>query len=325
VRGARTYANSRDSREITPGGLAFSGFDLVGMPGFEDRISLPPAAARCHTRRAEGRREELSKGSGALLGRSGWRRAAAAAQTVAQTVRSLAAQVAPGSIIEAGRPQSTPSLAAGGRLLGLVAFDLYGTVLDISGLAAEMQPVVGDGAAALLSRWRKAQLERSWQANRDDSYMPWDHITLSALQDVAPELPVDDRERLARLWLTVPAFGDAGETLIGLRSVGVRRAILSNGTREMIRLAIEAAGLDVDRILSADDVRAYKTDPRVYALLEKEAGRSRTLFVSSNGWDADGAARAGWNVAWIDRGGDPPVTAPKYRISSLSDVIGLVK
>jgi 2-haloacid dehalogenase len=206
----------------------------------------------------------------------------------------------------------------------LVAFDLYGTLLDISGLAAQMRPVAGDGAAALLGRWRKAQLERTWRLNREGRYEPWDRVTVAALGEVAPELSAEVRDQLSELWLTVPAFPDAAATLATLGSAGVRRAVLSNGTRAMIARALEAGGLEVDRILSADDVRAYKTDPRVYALLDAEADRDRTLFVSSNGWDADGARRGGRTVAWIDRGGDPPATPPNHRIVSLSEVVRLL-
>ena len=207
----------------------------------------------------------------------------------------------------------------------LVAFDLYGTLLDISGLAAEMRPLIGERAVNLLVRWRKAQLERSWRLNRDGLYEPWDLVTLRALEEVAPDLPMEARESLARLWLTVPAFADAAGTLAALKALGVRRAVLSNGTRSMITRALRAARIDVDRILSADDVHAYKTDPRVYALLDAEAGPPRTLFVSSNGWDADGAQRTGRTVAWIDRGGDPPALTPRYRVASLTEVVGLLQ
>ena len=207
----------------------------------------------------------------------------------------------------------------------LVAFDLYGTLLDISGLVEEMRPLIGERAVNLLARWRKAQLERSWQLNHDGLYEPWDLVTLRALRGVAPDLPAEALESLARLWLTVPAFADAAGTLAALKALGVRRAVLSNGTRTMITRALEAARIDVDRILSADDVRAYKTDPKVYALLDAEADRSRTLFMSSNGWDVDGAQRTGRTVAWIDRGGDPPALTPKYRVASLTGVVELLE
>jgi len=38
--------------------------------------------------------------------------------------------------------------------------------------------------------------------------------------------------------------------------------------------------------------------------------REHTLFVSANGWDAEGAKRNGLTVAWIDRGTPPPGIAP---------------
>jgi HAD superfamily hydrolase (TIGR01493 family) len=95
----------------------------------------------------------------------------------------------------------------------LVAFDLYGTLLDVSGLAAGMEPIAGKSAATLLGRWRKAQLERSWQLNKDGRYESWDRVTLGALGEAAPELSMEAREGLAQLWLTVPAFEDAEEML----------------------------------------------------------------------------------------------------------------
>ena len=206
----------------------------------------------------------------------------------------------------------------------LVAFDLYGTLLDVSGLIRLMRPVAGEGAAELLGRWRKAQLERTWKLNREGRYEPWDRVTLAALEEVAPELPAKARERLAALWLIVPAFPDTASTLAALKAAGVRRVVLSTGTRAMITRALDIAALGVDRILSADDVRVYKTDPRVYALLDAMAGRAHTLFVSSNGWDADGARRGGRTVAWVDRGGEPPATPPNYRVASLSELIPLL-
>jgi 2-haloacid dehalogenase len=207
----------------------------------------------------------------------------------------------------------------------LVAFDLYGTLLDFSELVSGIRPVAGEKAAALLGRWRKAQVERSWRSNREGRYEPWDALTLAALEEVAPDIDAGARERLAKLWWTVPAYPDAGAMLAALRSAGARRAILSNGTRPMISAALDAAGLEVDRILSADDVQVYKTDPRVYALLDAEADPARTLFVSSNGWDVDGALSARRTVVWIDRGGEPPRSTPHHRVTSLAELPALIR
>lgn len=209
--------------------------------------------------------------------------------------------------------------------LELVAFDLYGTLLDISGLAPRMRPFAGAGAEDLLARWRKAQLERTWRLNHERRYEPWDRVTSAALEEVAPQVSAPDRSRLCELWLTVPAYPDAATALSAIHREKVRTAVLSNGTRSMIERALGAARLAVDRILSADDVRVYKTDSKVYALLDDEAGRGRTLFVSANGWDADGARREGRTVAWIDRGGEAPATAPSHHVRSLLDVADIIR
>ena len=96
--------------------------------------------------------------------------------------------------------------------------------------------------------------------------------------------------------------------------------VLSNGTAPMIRSAIEAAGLPIEEVRSVDEVRVYKPDARVYALLDQMAPRDRTLFVSSNGWDVDGCKRTGRTVAYVDRRGKPPAERPDFRLSSLEEL-----
>jgi len=199
----------------------------------------------------------------------------------------------------------------------LVAFDLYGTLLDVSGLAQRLEPFAGPDSAVLLARWRKAQLERTW---RETVYQPFDVVTERALAEVAPAIDPKSRAKMCETWLSLPAFPEARTTLDSLRKARARRAILSNGTPAMIRAALSAAELEVDEVRSADEVRAYKTDPRVYALLPRE----RTLFVSGNGWDAAGAKRNGLKVAWIDRGTPAPDVEPDFHLHSLADVAALL-
>jgi 2-haloacid dehalogenase len=207
---------------------------------------------------------------------------------------------------------------------GAVAFDLYGTVLDVSGLARALEKPLGARAASLLAAWRKAQLERTWALNARGEYEPFDRVTEHALREVAPELPQGIRDEACAAWLSVPAYPDAREMLQALRRAGVRSAILSNGTLAMIRAALAAAQLSPDEVRSVDEVRVYKPDSRVYELLDDLAPRERTLFVSSNGWDAEGCKRTGRSVAWIDRGAPPPAVEPDVRVRSLSELVEIV-
>jgi len=197
----------------------------------------------------------------------------------------------------------------------LVVFDLYGTLLDISGMAATLSTLLGKDATALLAAWRTAQLERTWELNRLARYEPFDRVTAWALAKVAGELDEPLRARLADQWFTVPAHGDAAATLRRLAAAGARTAILSNGTRAMIDRALGAAGLAVDEVRSVEEVRVYKPDPRVYRMLDDLVPADSTLFVSSNAFDAEGAKRSGLRVCFIDRrsleigGGDPAGSA----------------
>jgi 2-haloacid dehalogenase len=202
----------------------------------------------------------------------------------------------------------------------LVAFDLYGTLVDVSGLAGRLSDILGRDAAPLLARWRAAQLERTWELNREGRYQPFDAVTRAALAQVAPDLDSAVAARMAEAWLALPAYPDAAETLARLAAAGARTAVLSNGTPAMIASAVAAAGLRLDHLRSVDEVGVYKPDPRVYALLDDLADRADTLFVSANGWDAEGALRAGRTVCWIDRGGAAPALAPHLRITSLAEL-----
>jgi len=198
----------------------------------------------------------------------------------------------------------------------LVALDLYGTLLDVAALAPRLRAISEKAGAELLGKWRTAQLERTWELNRRGEYEPFDAVTARALEQVAPHLGADVRARMCDAWLSLPAFDDADDALEALAQAGMRRAVLSNGTQRMIRAALDGSGLEVDQVFSADDVRAYKTDPRVYSLVPRE----RTLFVSGNGWDAEGAKRFGLQVAWIDRGGAAPGVPTDLRVTSLAEL-----
>jgi 2-haloacid dehalogenase len=82
-------------------------------------------------------------------------------------------------------------------------------------------------------------------------------------------------------------------------------AILSNGSPRMLEAAVASSGLagKFPHILSADLVKVYKPDPRVYALAPMALGlpREAIVFVSSNAFDVMGAKAYGFQVVWINR------------------------
>jgi len=116
-------------------------------------------------------------------------------------------------------------------------------------------------------------------------------------------------------WLTLPAFPDARAALDKLAAARIRRLVLSNGTPSMIRAALDASQLPIDEIRSADEVRAYKTDPRVYALVPLE-GPCSSAATAGMRKGRSGRSQSGL----VDRGGPAPGLAPDLRAGSLSEL-----
>ena len=86
-------------------------------------------------------------------------------------------------------------------------------------------------------------------------------------------------------------------------------AVLSNGAPNMLNAVMRNSGLAscFAHVISVDEVRVFKPDPRVYALAPQKLAvpREEIAFISSNGWDAAGAAAFGFRVFWVNRGGLP--------------------
>jgi 2-haloacid dehalogenase len=101
--------------------------------------------------------------------------------------------------------------------------------------------------------------------------------------------------------------------------------VLTNGTPATAAAAIAGAGLAalLDVTLSVESAGVFKPDRRVYALVTEHYGvaAEQLMFVTSNGWDATGAAAFGMRVAWCNRAGAPAETfgpPPEWTIDSLS-------
>jgi len=91
------------------------------------------------------------------------------------------------------------------------------------------------------------------------------------------------------------------------KSKGAKRAILSTGSPDMLGPLVAQSGLELDAVLSVDEVRVYKPAPQVYdlAVQKLKIDKEHVAFVSSNCWDALGAKSFGFQVFWINRGGAP--------------------
>ncbi len=125
-------------------------------------------------------------------------------------------------------------------------------------------------------------------------------------------------------------YPEVPELIRALRQQGKQLAILSNGTPDMLAAAVSAAGLDgcFDAVLSVDELRAYKTDQRVYELVTTHfrVYPDVVSFQSSNRWDIAGASVYGFRTVWINRSAAPeeyPDMAPAAVLPSLEGLLRL--
>jgi 2-haloacid dehalogenase len=188
-----------------------------------------------------------------------------------------------------------------------VAFDVYGTLVDPLGIAADFAALAGERAAEAAALWRARQLEYSFRRAAMHRYENFDVVTRQALESVCVGLGIPlepaQADRLMMAYERLAPFPDARPALERLRRAGCRLAVFSNGVEATIRRLLAHAGiLDLlDDVVSVDDVKSFKPDPAVYAYLERRLGPATPWLVTSNGWDALGAKAAGLRAAWVRR------------------------
>src|SRR5258707_14390554 len=85
------------------------------------------------------------------------------------------------------------------------------------------------------------------------------------------------------------------EVSAALERLQMKRAILSNGSPDLLDPLVRNSGLRFDAVLSGDELKIYKPAPQVYALAGRRLGipQERPRFISSNCWDAAAAKAHG--------------------------------
>jgi 2-haloacid dehalogenase len=193
--------------------------------------------------------------------------------------------------------------------LKALVFDAYGTLYDVHSVARRSEEFWPGKGAALSQLWRTKQLEYTWQRSLMRRYAPFSQVTREALAYAceALRLALDGArsDALMQEYLRLATYPEVAAAMAVLRA---KKAILSNGSPDMLAPLVKHSGLPLDAVLSVDEVRVFKPAPEVYQLAVDRLGvpAADIGFVSSNCWDALGAKSFGFRVFWINRG-DAPV------------------
>lgn len=146
-------------------------------------------------------------------------------------------------------------------------FDAYGTLFDYASAAARCWDLLGDRIGPLTALWRDKQLQYTWLRALQGRHADFWQVTGDALDFALETLGLDDpqlRARLMDLYRTLDVFPEVPAMLQRLKAAGLKTAILSNGSPEMLDAAVNKAGIGdlLDAVLSVESVGVYKPHPR---------------------------------------------------------------
>jgi len=213
-------------------------------------------------------------------------------------------------------------------------FDAYGTLFDYASASARCKDALGADWQGFSDLWRRKQLEYTWLRSLMGRHTDFWHVTGEALDYTLEAFKRHDpalRALLMQQFLNLDAYPEVPEMLRTLKAKKVRTAILSNGSPTMLTAAVHSAGLTplLDASLSVESVAIFKPHPSVYQLVVDRLGvtANRVCFLSSNGWDAAGAAAFGFRAVWVNRAGAPREklpAQPEREIRSLAELPALL-
>jgi len=223
--------------------------------------------------------------------------------------------------------------AAEGQPFKAVAFDAF-PIFDprpIFALAEELFPGRG---TELSNVWRTRQFEYTWLRTLSGRYADFKKTTTDALIYAARTLKLEwDGKQLTRLidaYFQLKAWPDVLPALAALKEAGIRLCFLSNFTREMLEANAKGSGLDgyFEQLLSTDQARAFKPDPRAYQLgIDAfKLKREEIVFAAFAGWDAAGAKAFGYPTFWVNRQNAvmEELDAPPDATGGLADLVKFV-
>ncbi len=214
-------------------------------------------------------------------------------------------------------------------------FDAYGTLFDVTAAArnAAAEPgreALAEKAGELANIWRLKQLQYTWLRAVANAHADFWDVTQDGLDFAMEATGLSDpelRERLLALYWELAAYPEVPDMLLELKNKGLKTAILSNGSPEMLKGAVDSANISelLDAVLSVEDVGVFKPHKSVYDMVGTRFGckPEEVLFVSSNGWDVAAGSGYGFTTLWVNRAGDPMDRLPWKPRKIDSDLTGV--
>jgi 2-haloacid dehalogenase len=215
----------------------------------------------------------------------------------------------------------------------VIVFDVNDTLSDLSPLGARFVEVGASASAAPL--WFASVLRDGFALTVAGENAPFAGVARELLRVQLAEStlnrPVDEAvQQVMDGFATLELQPDVVNGVNRLHEDGFRLVTLSNGAVSFAERLLASGNIRdrFERLMSVEDAGAWKPSPRAYdyAASTCDTKPSDMLMVAVHPWDVDGARRAGFQTAWVNRSGAPfPATFldPTYTVESIEQLAEL--
>lgn len=195
-------------------------------------------------------------------------------------------------------------------MIEVLAFDVFGTVVDWHGSVAREVEAMGLGVDG-------SEFAREWRAgykpamarvlSGELAWTPLDALHRMILDELlnryeVSHLSESEIDHLNKVWHRLDAWPDSVEGLNRLRSRYIVCS-LSNGNLGLLTRMARHASLPWDCILSAEIFRTYKPNAQIYTGVARifDVAPGDVMLVAAHQEDLDAARACGLGTAYIER------------------------
>jgi len=211
----------------------------------------------------------------------------------------------------------------------VLTFDCYGTLIDWeTGILAALHRALDGGGADLPGD--DALLEsfgRHEAATEAGPYLPYREVLGRVLRGIAAEVGFEpDDAAVAEFGGSVadwPAFPDSAAALASLHE-RFKLGVITNCDDDLFAASARRLGLEFDWVITAQQARRYKPNPRGFELAFERIGLPprRILHVAQSLYhDHVPAKRLGLSTVWVDRRHDRPGSGATPPAAATPDLV----
>ena len=206
-----------------------------------------------------------------------------------------------------------------------LTFDCFGTLIDWRhGIRTTGELLFTGHGSAFLDAYASTEA----QVESGGSFHRYRAVLTETTRRVAKQLGLDLKPADATALVSTipywPPFADVGPALGALRKEGWNLALLTNCDRDIIALTQKRLPVPFDAVVTAEDVSAYKPDPRHFLLFQSTFGASAEAWIhvaQSYFHDIKPTHELGITRIWVNRQGEKD--DPSLADAVISDLTGL--